>query len=462
MAGSQMIIDHPGLAASAPPGGGAGSRIAALLAAGLILPVLDGLDEIPDAVRGPAITRINDALRPGEPLVVTCRTGAFRDAIRPSAGAAVTLRAAAGVELCPLDAAAVARYLRDDAGMPAAARWDPVIARLGTPAPAGQALTTPLMVGLARTIYNPRPGEHAGALRDPAELCESALPGRAAVEQHLFDAFIPAAYRDKGGPGGRCRWPARKAEAWLVFTARHLERAVDSPDFAWWQLQQALPPAVSGVAAGGAAGLAVGLAAGLGAGLVVGLAAGSAAAVAAGLALGHAAARWRRPEPSRGTRWRLSIRSLVLVLAVGFAAGLAAGLTFGLSSFISHGFAAGLAAGLGPGLSVGLGVGLAVGLAAAKWGGSATRSHRRREPPCGACPRSPGGACRGAHGWSRRRVRVRDRVPALVRACRRGRVRAGLRARCQHAQNGMAVVRACPGVARAAPPAPLVADGLSG
>ena len=34
---------------------------------------------------------------------------------------------------------------------------------------------TPLMVGLARAIYNPRPGELAGTLRDPAELCDPAL-----------------------------------------------------------------------------------------------------------------------------------------------------------------------------------------------------------------------------------------------------------------------------------------------
>jgi hypothetical protein len=48
------------------------------------------------------------------------------------------------------------------------------------------------MVGLARAIYDPRPGELTGALRDPAELCDPALPDRAGVESLLFDAFIPA------------------------------------------------------------------------------------------------------------------------------------------------------------------------------------------------------------------------------------------------------------------------------
>ena len=171
--GARLVIDYPALAGPPPPGRTEPTRAAALLAAGLILPVLDGLDEIPEQVRGPAISRINDALRPGEQVVVTCRTQQYRDAVRPPDGVEVTLRAAAAIQLRPLDADAVCRYLCDDAAGPAArARWDPVLAVLGTEAPAGQALSTPLMVGLARAIYNPRPGELAGALRDPAELCE--------------------------------------------------------------------------------------------------------------------------------------------------------------------------------------------------------------------------------------------------------------------------------------------------
>ncbi len=221
---AQLTIDHPALAGSAPPDARQGTRIAALLAAGLILPILDGLDEIPDAVRGPAITRINDALRPGELLVVTCRTEQYRDALRPPSSYEATLRAAA-VQLCPLDIGAVRQYLCDDAAGPvAAARF-------------AQALTTPLMVGLARTIYNPRPGERAGDLRDPAELCNPTLPDRAAVEEFLFDGFIPAAYR----PGLAGRWTVQRAEKWLVFLARHLDHKIHSPDLAWWQLQWAVP-----------------------------------------------------------------------------------------------------------------------------------------------------------------------------------------------------------------------------
>jgi NACHT domain len=230
--GAQLLIDHPAL--GIPPADRAEpTRAAALLASGLILPVLDGLDEIPEKVRGPAIGRINEALRPGEQVVVTSRIRQYRDAVRPQEGIEVTVRAAAAIELRPLDVAVVRRYLCDDAAGPVArARWDPVFAVLGTDAPAGQALRTPLMVGLARAIYNPRPGELAGALRDPAELCVPALGDQTEAESLLYDAFIPAAYRDHTAG----RWTPRQAERWLVLLARHLEQTIGNPDLAWWQL----------------------------------------------------------------------------------------------------------------------------------------------------------------------------------------------------------------------------------
>jgi len=229
---AQLIIDHPSLA-SPPPAGIGRSQAVALLDSGRILPVLDGLDEIPDPVRGPAISKINDALRASEQLVLTCRTQEYWDAVRPQDGVEVTLRGAAAVQLSPLEPEAVRDYLCDDAAGPVMrARWDPVFAVLGTESPAGQALTTPLMVGLARTIYNPRPGERAE--REPGELCDPDLADKKAVESLLFDAFISAAYRDK--PSRR-----RKAQKWLVFLARHLEYTVGDTDLAWWQLSWAVP-----------------------------------------------------------------------------------------------------------------------------------------------------------------------------------------------------------------------------
>lgn len=231
----QLIIDHPTLGNSPATDIPELTQAAALLATGLITPVLDGLDEIPEGVRGSAISKINDVLGPGEQVVVTCRDQAYRDTVRPAAGIEVTLRGAAGISLCPLDVDAVRNYLCDDAAGPVAkARWDPVLGVLGSEAPAGQALTTPLMVSLARTIYNPRPGELIGTLRNPAELCSPMLADRAAVEFLLFDAFIPATYRDQSS--GR----RKSAQRWLVFLAYHLDRTIRTPDLAWWEIPRAL------------------------------------------------------------------------------------------------------------------------------------------------------------------------------------------------------------------------------
>jgi hypothetical protein len=235
---AQLVVDHPFLGTAAPTGMQQPNLAMALLASHLILPILDGLDEIPQEVRGKVISRINDAFQFGEQVIVTCRSQEYRDAVRPEGGVEVALRGAAAVQLRPLDADTVRKYLCDDAsGSEARTRWDPVLKVLGTEAPAGQALETPLMVGLARAVYNARSGESAGALPEPSELCDAGLADRAAVESRLFDAFIRAAYRNDT----TSRSTAQDAESWFFYLARHLERKVTSPDLAWWQLRRAIP-----------------------------------------------------------------------------------------------------------------------------------------------------------------------------------------------------------------------------
>ena len=52
-------------------------RLVALEAV-LILPILDGLDEVPEAARPLAVTQISNEHRPGGQVVVSCRTERYQ------------------------------------------------------------------------------------------------------------------------------------------------------------------------------------------------------------------------------------------------------------------------------------------------------------------------------------------------------------------------------------------------
>ena len=134
---SKLITDHPGLREPAPAAVGKMNRVRALLDRRLLLPILDGLDEMPDTVRGLAIAKINEALRPREGLVLSSRVAEYSQAVQPKGKPHVKLRSAAGVTLRELDPTAIETYLRRDAGSAtSAARWDPVVKVLHTTAPA--------------------------------------------------------------------------------------------------------------------------------------------------------------------------------------------------------------------------------------------------------------------------------------------------------------------------------------
>ncbi|MGW3118492.1 NACHT domain-containing protein [Streptomyces sp. NPDC001107] len=273
----RLATDYPGLAAPvpAPTTGGPGqvtSRAQALLDRRLIIPLLDGLDELPAHTRAVALDAVNRTLPPGTPLVLTSRTAEYRDAVDPPADAGVPVRltGAAGIELDAVVPEEAAAYLRRDAGgegTPSAERWRPVLDLLPTDTPVGQALQTPLTLFLARTIYNPRPGERLTALPDPAELCDTTrFPTATAIRARLFDGFIPAAYRPL--PGHQVRWTSRQAQQTLTFLARHLELDLHGgADLAWWQLRLAVPETTRRLLSGAVLGAAMFLLTLLGLGL---------------------------------------------------------------------------------------------------------------------------------------------------------------------------------------------------
>jgi hypothetical protein len=249
----RLILEH-GL--SSKLGSPTANHARTLMKAGLILPVLDGLDEIPDAIRGSAIARINDALRPGQRLVLTCRTAAFRDAVSPADGVEVQLAGATGIVLRPLTLDAVADYLRKSAGGPAAAeRWEDFFTRfeVDPPVPVRQALAIPLTVALVRAVYNSRPGDRPFAeTPHPRELLDQErFPKYEFVERYLFDRIIPTAYRPSTDPAPQLRWTAEQAERWLAFLARDLEdRLRGTTDIRWWGLPGAAPRPLAGLVTG--------------------------------------------------------------------------------------------------------------------------------------------------------------------------------------------------------------------
>ncbi|WP_051386471.1 NACHT domain-containing protein [Actinokineospora inagensis] len=218
----RLAVDHPALATGERP------LFEALVDNGSIIVVLDGLDEVPEPLRALALAGVNEMLDGDQPLILSCRTADYRAAARPDGGAGVTLTGAAGVQLRPLDVKDVIGYLRSSAGGPASElRWLPVEEALWAGGVLSEVLVTPLMTTLARVIYNTGPA-------DPAELV--ALPDRQSVEQHLFDGYLPAAYRDH--PSRRSRWTSDDAQRWLGFLAHYLETdRSGSPNLAWWRLR---------------------------------------------------------------------------------------------------------------------------------------------------------------------------------------------------------------------------------
>ncbi|QXE36099.1 NACHT domain-containing protein [Streptomyces sp. GMY02] len=338
----------------------------ALLEHRLILPVLDGFDEIPTPFRAMALDAINAALPLGRPLVLSSRVTEYGDTLAPARGVPVRLSGAAAVELRPLDAPDIAGYLKRDSGgqeTAAAARWDPVIRLLGGDAPVARALTTPLMLFLARTVYNPRPGEQAAVLPTPADLCDPVrFPGAAAVRAHLFDAFVPAAYRPH--PRYPCRWSPQQAEHALRYLARHLQHTLGgTTDLAWWQVRRALPSRIAQVVTGVVLGVVAWTAA-----TVV----GRLTALLAGLDSG-----WQTGPPA----------AMVAGLAGGIAGGIGCGLVAGVTGGVAEGATHVLTTGQPGWLATTLAYGLAYGFAGGIVGALSSRLAARRP---GAPPGGPG------------------------------------------------------------------------
>ncbi|WP_407835243.1 helix-turn-helix domain-containing protein [Streptomyces sp. DSM 116496] len=246
----RLLRDHPHLAARA-----AGTSMAgALIEADLVLPVLDGFDEMAEGLRARALERLNEF---SSPLLLTSRREEFAEAVDT---AGTPLIWATVIELADLTVDDVAAYLprtaRRNGGQGGGCGrgvWDAVTERLrerseegdgngggggGTADPLTGALRTPLMTALARTLYSERTGA------DPAELLDAkTFPDESSIEEHLLAGFVPAVYRRRAPGAEHARdWDPDRAEQWLGYLAHHLAHPDrERQDLAWWEIGDFLP-----------------------------------------------------------------------------------------------------------------------------------------------------------------------------------------------------------------------------
>lgn len=208
--------------------GTAGAK--AVIDAGRVLPILDGLDELTHASAGEALEAIN-RLGIDVPLVVACRTLQFAQAVNE----ADVLTGTAVVEVEAVEPQEAGAYLRrttppGDRSM----RWEPVLADLhrGAVGPLVSALSTPLMVSLARTVYA------LDRAAEPSELLDrNRFPTQGSIEGHLIDALIPAVYRARSqrASARSQHWEGESARQWFAFLASKLHER-GTRDLAWWDL----------------------------------------------------------------------------------------------------------------------------------------------------------------------------------------------------------------------------------
>ncbi|GHH88282.1 hypothetical protein GCM10018793_67430 [Streptomyces sulfonofaciens] len=313
----RLLRDYPFLEAPVDDGR---SQALAVLDEDLVLPVLDGFDEIGTALQGTALGELG---RTDLPLMLTSRPDEYGWAALRG-----VLTRAAVIELEALTVPDYADYLhfasrpiRSDGERSTV--WEPVLHRLNEqPRTRGaehlaQALSSPLMVTMARTIYDGTSG------RDPRDMLdETRFDSAEALEEHLLAAFVPAVYENRPGLPARRRhrWTPELAERRLGFLAAHLEGLSTEDrryrDIAWWELGTTLPRSVRVLVIGFLAALAFGVTTGIGnipvdlvttaqslsfavvRGIIVGSLHGLAVGVAFGAAYGYMS-RSGPPEPSR-------------------------------------------------------------------------------------------------------------------------------------------------------------------
>jgi len=229
---TRLPLDYPAL--TAPQFGTDAAK--ALLDHGHILPILDGLDEIPNDARTQVIAALNRWLGNDDSFILTSRSTEYDHAVKQAGD---VLNAAAVIAPAVISAADAETYLRTC--LPPIPRhdWTPIWAALHSASHPGLSRLTETALGLwlIRTVY-------ITTAIDPAPLTSPLAQQETTLRTHLFDHLI-AAVIDSRPPSSdpaahfrpRTAWNPDRARDHLAYLARVL-RDHDTYDLVWWQLAQ--------------------------------------------------------------------------------------------------------------------------------------------------------------------------------------------------------------------------------
>jgi eukaryotic-like serine/threonine-protein kinase len=167
-----------------------------------LLPMLDGLDEVPSDRREACVRQLNDYLQSGAApgMVVTCRTDDYRLLAQHE-----RLRLEGALVLQPLDQARIDHFLAGDSGqLRRALKDDLVLSQLGT---------SPLMLDVIVL---------AGADAHPSGSAAEGDPGRTPEQARslIFTRYLERALEPR--PLEPTPWPRAATARWLSVLARQL------------------------------------------------------------------------------------------------------------------------------------------------------------------------------------------------------------------------------------------------
>ncbi|GAA0543667.1 NACHT domain-containing protein [Actinomadura livida] len=219
----------------------------ALVDAGRVIPVIDGLDEMDKEPEPKYASRAGRALqalnayqqgREKARLVLTCRTAHYDSLIRGN----IWARDAARITLAPVTPDQAWRFIEAVAGTHQHVRWQPVLDALTQPDhPLASVLATPLWLTVAITVYQELDDATGDYLRDPADLADPAAhPHPDEIRDHLRSRFIHAAVKASArnpaegtAPMARHhRYPPEQVHSALALLARYLNTNIGRTQFA--------------------------------------------------------------------------------------------------------------------------------------------------------------------------------------------------------------------------------------